>query len=89
VEIDGVCVVQRVGRSVDGWCARCSATGTLVTAEDAATLAGTSTRSMYQLIESGAIHWAERPDTFLLVCLRSVLENAGRKLPWEPGERLS
>lgn len=87
VEVDGICVVERVGRSVAGWCPQCGATVVLVAPDDAATLVNKSTRSIYQHIESGAIHWAERPDTFLLVCLRSVLEQAGRTLPWQPGER--
>ena len=87
VEVDGIFVVERVGRSVDGWCPQCCATVVLVAPDDAATLVNTSARSIYQHIESGAIHWAEKPDTVLLVCLRSVLEQAGRTLPWQSGER--
>ena len=76
VEIDDVFVVQRLGRSVEGWCVGCGGATTLVTPEDAATLVGTGARSIYRLVESGEIHWAEGPKTLVLICLGSLLERA-------------
>lgn len=73
VEIDDAFVVNRVGQSVESWCAECCRLATLVTAEDAATLAGTSTRTIYRIVESGEIHWVEAPAGLLLVCLSSLL----------------
>ncbi|MCA1592724.1 MAG: helix-turn-helix domain-containing protein [Acidobacteria bacterium] len=78
VEIDDVFVVKRLGRSVEGWCAGCGGTATMVTPEDAATLVGTGARSIYRLVESGEIHWAEGPETLVLICLCSLLERAGQ-----------
>ena len=78
VEIDDVFVVQRLGRSVEGWCAGCSGMATLVTPEDAATLVRTGARSIYRLVELGEIHWADGPGHLLLVCLGSLLERTGQ-----------
>lgn len=83
VEIDDVFVVQRLGRSVEGWCAGCGGTATLVTPEDAATLVGTGARSIYRLVELGEIHWNEAPRGLLLVCLSSLLERIGQKFHTE------
>lgn len=83
VEIDDVFVLKRVGRSVEGWCAGCGCTATLVTPEDAATLTGTGARSIYRLVEAGEIHWADGPEHLLLICLSSLLDKAGHKLPSE------
>ena len=74
VEIDDVFVVKRLGRSVEGWCAGCGRTTTLITPEDAATLVGTGARAIYRLVECGEIHWSEAPEHLLFVCLDSLLE---------------
>ena len=78
VEIDDVFVIQRFGRSLEGWCAGCASTATLVTPEDAATLVGTGARTIYRLIESGEIHWVEAARDLVLVCLASLLQKAGQ-----------
>lgn len=76
VEIDDVLVVNRWGRSVEGWCSGCNSETTLVTPEDAASLAGMGARFVYRLIELGEIHSQEAPGDLLLVCLVSLLERA-------------
>ena len=81
VEIDDVYVVQRVGRSVQGWCEGCARTATLVTPEDAAILTDTGPRAIYHLCELDEIHWAEGPGNLLLVCLDSLLEKVGQIFP--------
>lgn len=78
VEIDDVFVIQRLGRSVEGWCADCGGTATLVTPEDAATLVRTGARSIYRLIELDEIHWADASGHLLLVCVRSLIERTGQ-----------
>jgi hypothetical protein len=80
VEIDDVFVVRRLGRSVEGWCAGCGATATMVTPEDAGVLTGAGARSIYRLVESGAVHWGEAAGDVLLVCLGSLLEQTNQKL---------
>lgn len=83
VEIDDVLVIQRLGRSVEGWCADCGGTATLVTPEDGATLVRTGARSIYRLIELDEIHWTEAPGNLLLVCLSSLVEKSGHTLRWK------
>ncbi len=73
VQIDDVYVVERSGRSVEGWCAGCRETVTLVTPEDAATLTGKGARAVYRLVEAGEVHWSEAPGDLLLVCVNSLL----------------
>lgn len=80
VEIDDVFVVKRRGRSVEGWCSGCHRQATMLTPEDAATLAGTGARSVYRLIELGEIHSEEVPGDLLLICLASLLEKARQDL---------
>ena len=81
VEIDDVFVVQRLGRSVEGWCPGCGGAATLVTPEDAGVLTGAGARSIYRLVESGEIHWVDGPEDLLLVCLGSLLVKAGQMFP--------
>ena len=80
IEIDDVFVVQRLGRSVEGWCPGCGGTAMLVTPEDAAMLIGMETRAIYRMVEAFEIHWADGPEKLLLVCLGSLLERAGYTL---------
>lgn len=76
VEINDVLVVNRWGRSVEGWCSGCGTETTLVTPEDAATLSGIGARSVYRLIELEEIHSQDAAGDLLLVCLVSLLERA-------------
>jgi hypothetical protein len=78
VEIDDVFVVQRLGRSVEGWCAGCDHRATHVTPEDAAMLTGMGPRDIYRLVEFGEMHWAEAPGKLLLICLDSLLKKTGQ-----------
>lgn len=79
IEIDDVFVVQRLGRSVEGWCPGCGGTAILVTPEDAAMLTGLETRAIYRMVEAFEIHWANGPDKLLLLCLKSLLKRLGEK----------
>ena len=79
VEIDDVFVVERLGRSTEGWCAGCGRTQTHVTPEDAAMLTGTGTRAVYRLIEANEIHWSDGPGNLLLICVDSMLEKTSQE----------
>lgn len=45
----------------------------MVTPEQAAALISTSTRTIYQLLEAGYIHFTETPERALLICSNSLL----------------
>ena len=52
-------------------CERC-ACGMLLL-EEAVAVAGLSSRALHRSVEAGALHFAETPEGFLLLCLNSVL----------------
>jgi len=90
IEIDDVFVVQRLGRSVEGWCQACARPAMLVTPEDAAMLSGMETRAIYRMVEAFEIHWAAGPGDLLLLCLESLLEKSGEKVYpewWAEGKK--
>jgi hypothetical protein len=57
-------------------CGECANEGRMLAPEDAARLAGVSPRVIYRALESGRLHFAERTDGSLFVCLTSVLAGA-------------
>jgi len=44
----------------------------MVTPEEAAALAQTTTRDIYRRVEAGELHFTERPEGALLLCLNSL-----------------
>ena len=50
------------------WCERCGAEGLMLPPDEAANVAGVSTRVIYTRIEAGSLHFNELPDGRLLVC---------------------
>lgn len=60
------------------WCASCGAEMMMASPEGAATLGRTSKRSIYRLIEAGAVHFEETAEGALLVCLSSLTEFTSR-----------
>ena len=75
VEIDEVLIVKRRGGAVLTWCAECAAEVAMVTPDEAAAVALTSTRAIYALVEAGRLHWSETPERQLLICAVSLLAN--------------
>jgi len=46
----------------------------MATAEQAALLAGVSTRQLYRWVEASKLHFTETPEGLLLVCLDSLAQ---------------
>jgi excisionase family DNA binding protein len=44
----------------------------MVTAEEAAAVAGVTRRTIYRWVEAQSVHFAETPDGALLICLDSL-----------------
>lgn len=63
---------RTAGRPVRLWCAGCAAEVEMLTPEEAALLAGVSTRTIYRRADAGQVHFSESPEGFLLVCPNSV-----------------
>jgi hypothetical protein len=76
IETEEVLLVKWAGRSRTGWCVECQEEVRLVTADEAAMWAGVSSRAMYRQVEESRVHFAETPEGWLLICLKSVGEGS-------------
>jgi len=72
VETQQRLVIREPGESILGICPQCGSGVRLVSTNQAATLAGESTRTIYRWIEAGLIHFTETPEGHLFVCLASL-----------------
>jgi excisionase family DNA binding protein len=72
VEIERVVVIRQRRGVGQAWCADCAQPVTMVTAEEAAAVAGVTRRTIYRWVEAEKIHFTETPDGALLVCLNSI-----------------
>ena len=70
-EADHAVASRRLRQNAPVLCAQC-ACGMLLL-EEAIAVAGVSSRSLHRFVEAGALHFAETPEGFLLLCLNSVL----------------
>ena len=72
VETQRVTLVNRRSVAATAWCERCGARSLLVSAEEAARLAGVTAREIFRRVETDALHFAETPEGELLVCRDSL-----------------
>lgn len=71
IETHRILVVKRLERPISARCAQCSEQTMWVTPEEAAVVARKSTRTIYGLIEEGALHYLDLP-AGILICLNSL-----------------
>ena len=67
-----VVIVSRPFVSPQKSCDRCTEPSGMITPDEAAALCEVSTRTIYQWLESGAIHFSETASEGLLICLSSL-----------------
>jgi len=72
IEINQTVIVKKIDSLIQAWCAGCGAEGQWVTADHAAIISNTDTRSIYRRIELGEVHFLESTDGPALVCLNSL-----------------
>ena len=73
IEVDELMLVRsRRVDSVQFWCAACAAEVAMVTPEQAAVMAGVSSRTIYRWVEEARIHFTEDLRGSLLVCADSL-----------------
>jgi hypothetical protein len=66
--------VSLVGATVLGaaWCPRCAAVTTMLTPDQAASVADVNTRQIFRWLEAGTLHCVETENPSPLVCLASL-----------------
>jgi hypothetical protein len=74
IEIERVLVFGKRG-SQELWCETCGAEASLITVSEAAAIADTSVRAIYQRAESGVLHSSITHAGPLLICLTSLLRD--------------
>jgi ribosomal protein L13 len=72
VDIQEIILTRRVRRMLYAECAACGQRVQFVRAEQAAATCNTSTRTIYQWIESGQAHFIETRERLMFVCLDSL-----------------
>jgi hypothetical protein len=73
VETDRVLVIRRHRSVIRAWCEGCAEPVKMVTAEEAAAVAGVTARTIYYWVEAEKVHFIETPDGVLLICPSSLL----------------
>lgn len=63
-------------RMVIGWCVACGADSELLPVDEAAILRRVSSRTIFQWVETHQVHASENANGLLLICLKSLSENA-------------
>lgn len=66
-------VIRRNTNQAPIWCIGCLSPVQLVTPEEAAALAGVSTRTIYRWVEAEQLHFIETAEQSPLICLNSLL----------------
>ena len=72
VELEEVFVIRRRHPGSIAWCAECGAQVQMLTPDEAAAIAGLSSRLIYRWIEAGRIHFSETGERRLLICQNSL-----------------
>lgn len=64
--------IRYTGGSREQFCPQCSGSVPFVSTDEAALLAGVSSRAIYQLADAGAVHSAETTEGLTTICLNSL-----------------
>jgi hypothetical protein len=75
VETHRILTIKRGSRRWLAWCEECDRQAQMVTADEAAILCRVSSRAIYQLIETGELHFRETPDGGTLICADSLMKH--------------
>ena len=72
IETRRVTVIRRRQASNRGWCEGCLADVQMITPNQAAAIAGVSSRTIYRWIEASRVHFIEDSSELILVCVPSI-----------------
>ena len=72
IETDRIVVLSRRKVSVVSWCRECNRRVKMVTADEAASIAGVTSRTIYRWVDSEKLHFNETSQGSLLICCESI-----------------
>jgi hypothetical protein len=75
VEREQVFVIRKLDDSAPQCCPQCGDQVQMVSVDEAASIRGVSSREIYQQVESAQVHFSEKPDGRLLICLASLFKS--------------
>jgi hypothetical protein len=87
VETHEVTVIREAAKPSLAWCAGCEGEARMISPEEAAAVALTSTRRIYQQVEAGALHFIETQAGALLICFDSLAAHLSGRPPGAQGLR--
>jgi hypothetical protein len=72
IETDRILVLSRRKVSVVSWCCECGQRTKMVTVDEAAAIAGVTSRTMYRSVDAERLHFTETADGVLMICRASL-----------------
>jgi hypothetical protein len=72
IETDRLVLISERRSKQVAWCEACAREVEMVSVDEAAALAGTSSRMIYRQVEAQTLHFMETPEGRLLICLNSL-----------------
>ena len=73
VETERRLVISSTSLHLQAWCRQCGAQAHMIAVHEAGAIAGLTDRQIFQLSESGVIHFTETVDGKTLFCVASLL----------------
>ncbi|MBI4468086.1 MAG: hypothetical protein HY650_02060 [Acidobacteria bacterium] len=73
VETDRLLILRQSQSPIKAWCQGCTDQVEMLSADQAATVAGVRCRTLYRWVEAESIHFVEGGDGRLLICFNSLL----------------
>jgi excisionase family DNA binding protein len=75
IETDRILVLSRRKVSLVAWCNECSQRTKMVTVDEAATIAGVTSRTMYRWADAEKLHFTETGEGVLMICFSSLQDS--------------
>jgi len=73
VQTERLLIIPRRNRAEGFWCDGCKELVTMISSEEAAAIAGVSSRTIYRWVEAGRIHFIETAAGGLRICSNSIV----------------
>jgi hypothetical protein len=79
VETERLLIIRRRYQAVEQWCAGCSQLALMIRPDQAAAVTGRTLRTIFLEIEAEQLHFIERSDGMVLICLNSLMAISSRQ----------